>query len=132
MVYRLGLSPDKKDKVDALTVNSINEYPELLISPNLVEINGVVYRQCRDNVKVNSGFEIKSDIANDERMPLVLPIEAGTIYSDIFYVSDNWESTSKAPLYDEKPLTFMRSFCIFIQISRFDSGEGGFHDPGFY
>lgn len=108
MVYRLGLRPDQKDKVDALTVNSINEYPELLISPNIVEINGVAYRQCLDNVNVKSGFEIKSDIANDEKNPLVLPIESGTIYSDIFYVSDRWESTSKAPFYDEKPLNERR------------------------
>lgn len=108
MVYRLGLSPDQKDKVDALTANSINEYPELLISPNRVEINGVAYRQCPENVNVKSGFEIKSEISNDEKKPLVLPIESGTIYSDIVYVSDKWESTSKAPFYDEKPLNERR------------------------
>jgi hypothetical protein len=108
MVYRLGLNPDQKDKVDALTANSITEYPELLISPNRVEINDVAYRQCPDNATVKSGFEIKSEIASDEKLPLVLPIESGTIYSDIFYVSDNWESTSKAPLYDEKPLNERR------------------------
>lgn len=108
MVYMHGLTPDQKDKVDALTANSINEYPELLINPNKVEINGVSYRQCPDNAKVKSGFEIKSDIATAEKMPLVLPVESGSIYSDIFYVSDNWESTSKAPYYDEKPLNERR------------------------
>lgn len=104
MVYKKGLTPDQKDKIDALTDNSINEYPELRVTPNRVEINGVCYRQCPNNANVKSGFEIKSDIATDEKMPLVLPIESGTIYSDIFYVSDKWEFTSKAPCYDEKPL----------------------------
>jgi hypothetical protein len=104
LVYKQGLTPDQKDKVDALTINSINEYPELLINPNKVEINGVCYRQCPDNAIVKSGFEIKSDIATDEKKPLVLPIEAGSVYSDIFYVSDNWESTNKAPYYDNRPL----------------------------
>lgn len=104
LVYKQGLTPDQKDKVDAITINSINEYPELLINPNKVEINGVCYRQCPDNAIVKSGFEIKSDIATDEKKPLVLPIESGSVYSDIFYVSDNWESTSKAPYYDNKPL----------------------------
>lgn len=104
LVYKQGLTPDQKDKVDAITINSINEYPELLINPNKVEINGVCYRQCPDNAIVKSGFEIKSDIATDEKKPLVLPIESGSVYSDIFYVSDNWESTSKAPYYDNRPL----------------------------
>lgn len=104
LVYKQGLTPDQKDKVDAITINSINEYPELLINPNKVEINGVCYRQCPDNAIVKSGFEIKSDIATDEKKPLVLPIESGSVYSDIFYVSDNWESTNKAPYYDNKPL----------------------------
>lgn len=104
LVYKEGLTPDQKDKVDALTVNSINEYPELLVNPNKVEINGVCYRQCPDNENVKSGFEIKSEICTDTKKPLVLPIEPGSIYSDIIYVSDNWESTSRAPYYDEKPL----------------------------
>ena len=65
----------------------------MLVNPNRVEINGVCYRQCPDNANVKSGFEIKSDITTDEKLPLVLPIESGTIYSDIFYVSDNWEKT---------------------------------------
>lgn len=104
LVYKQGLTPDQKDKVDAITINSINEYPELLINPNKVEINGICYRQCPDNAIVKSGFEIKSDMATDEKKPLVLPIESGSVYSDIFYVSDNWESTNKAPYYDNKPL----------------------------
>lgn len=108
MVYQRELTPDQKDKIDALTSNSINEYPELLVNPNRVEINGISYRQCPDNADVKSGFEIKSDIATDVKMPLVLPVETGTIYSDIFYVSDNWESTSNAPFYDEKPLNERR------------------------
>lgn len=108
MVYKHGLTTDQKDKVDALTSNSINEYPELLITPNRVEINGVSYRQCLDKSNVKSGFELKSTLVSDEKVPLVLPIEAGTIYSDIFYVSDKWECSTKAPYYDEKPLNERR------------------------
>lgn len=104
LVYKIGLTPDQKDKVDVLTASSIDDYPELLINPNKVEINGIPYRQCPENDNLRSGFEIKSEIANDEKMPLVLPIEAGTIYTDIHYVSDNWESTTKAPFYDKKPI----------------------------
>ena len=108
LVYKDGLTPEQKDKIDALTINSINEYPALLVNPNRVEINGIGYHQCPENTNVKSGFEIKSDITTEEKKPLVLPIEFGSIYSDIFYVSDNWEKTCKAPFYDEKPLNERR------------------------
>lgn len=104
LVYKAGLTPDQKDKVDSLTINSINEYPELIINPNKVEINGVLYRQCPDNVKVKSGFEIRSSIAKDEKMPLILPVESGTIYTNIFYITDYWENTNRAPFFDPKPI----------------------------
>ena len=104
LVYKAGLTPDQKDKVDSLTNNSINDYPELVVNPNKVEINGVLYRQCPDNVKVKSGFEIRSSIAKDEKMPLILPVESGTIYTNIFYITDYWENTNRAPFFDPKPI----------------------------
>ena len=104
LVYKSGLTPDQKDKVDGLSVNSINEYPELVISPNKVEINGVFYRQCPESDNVKSGFEIKTSVAKEEKLPLVLPIESGSIYTNVYYVSDYWEKTNKAPYYDSKPL----------------------------
>ena len=104
LVYKNGLTPDQKDEVDSLTTNSINDYPELIVSPNKVEINGVIYRQCPENVSVKSGFEIKSSIANDDKLPLVLPVESGSIYTNIYYVSDFWESSNKAPFKDSKPI----------------------------
>ena len=104
LVYKNGLTPEQKDKVDSLTGNSINEYPELIITPNKVDINGIIYRQCPENVKVKSGFEIKTNIAKEEKLPLVLPIESGSIYTNVYYVSDYWENTNKAPFVDPKPI----------------------------
>lgn len=104
LVYKSGLTPDQKDKVDNLSTNSINDYPELIVNPNKVEINGVIYRQCPENIKVKSGFEIKTNIAKEEKLPLVLPIESGSIYTNVYYVSDYWENTNKAPFVDPKPL----------------------------
>lgn len=104
LVYKNGLTPEQKDKVDNLTEMSINDYPELIISPNKVDINGVLYRQCPENVKVKSGFEIKTSIAKEDKLPLVLPIENGSIYTNVYYVSDYWENTNKAPYIDPKPI----------------------------
>ena len=108
LVYKSGLTPDQKDKVDSLSTNSINDYPELVINPNKVEINGVNYRQCPENIKVKSGFEIKTNIAKEDKLPLVLPIESGSIYTNVYYVSDYWENTNKAPYVDSKPMTERR------------------------
>ena len=104
LVYKSGLTPDQKDKIDSLNTNSINDYPELIINPNKVEINGIIYRQCPDNAKVKSGFEIKTSIAKENKLPLVLPIESGSLYTNVYYVSDYWENTNKAPYIDSKPL----------------------------
>lgn len=104
LVYRDELTLRQKDLVDALNENSISDYPELLVRPNRVEINGVPYRQCPATGKVRSGFEIASDIVTDVRKPLVLPIEAGTLYTDIHYVSDKWERTYKAPYQDNRAI----------------------------
>jgi hypothetical protein len=103
MVYR-ALTPAQKDLVDSLNDHSAEDYPELLVSPNKVEIIGIPYRHCLMNVAVKSGFEINSSLIQADKMPLVLPVERGTIYTDIFYVSDNWESESFAPIYDPKPI----------------------------
>lgn len=108
LVYKSGLTPDQKDKVDSLSTNSINDYPELVINPNKVEINGVNYRQCPENIKVKSGFEIKTNIAKEDKLPLVLPIESGSIYTNVYYVSDYWENTNKAPYVDSKPMAERR------------------------
>ena len=104
LVYKSGLTPDQKDKVDSLNPNSVNDYPELIVNPNKVEINGQFYRHCPDDVNVKSGFEIKTNIAKEEKLPLVLPIECGSIYTSVYYVSDYWEDTNKAPYVDPKPL----------------------------
>jgi hypothetical protein len=103
LVYR-ALTPAQKDLVDTLSEHSAEDYPELLVNPNKVEIIGTPYRHCLMNVAVKSGFEIQSTLPQSGKVPLVLPIEPGTIYTDIFYVSDNWESESYAPIYDSNPI----------------------------
>ena len=34
------------------------------------------------------------------KRPLVLPIEAGNTYTSLFYVTENWSKTDKAPIFD--------------------------------
>lgn len=103
MVYKT-LSPNLKDKIDALNSDSINEYQELIFGNSRIEINGINFRGISNTGNVKSGFEIKSDIANDKYMPLVLPVETGNKYCDIQYVSAKWAKDNKAPYYDNCPV----------------------------
>lgn len=105
MVYRDGFTREQKDMVDALTESSVEDFPTLQVRPNIVEINGIAYHQCLSHTIVRSGFEIETSLCRDEKLPLVLPVEAGTIYTNIRYVSDYWERTYHAPYADDAPLT---------------------------
>lgn len=102
-VYK-ELSTSMKDRIDAITPNSIQDYPELTIQPNYVEINGMRCHCRKENVRIQSGFEIDSKIYTASKMPLVLPVEEGSLYADIPYVSAPWGCTNKAPYFDKDSL----------------------------
>ena len=103
MVYK-ELGWDLKNKIDALTDCSINDYKELSIGNNLVEINGASYRVYSNSGNIESGFEIVSNISCETRKPLVLPVETGNKYCDIHYISAKWAKDHKAPYYDKRPI----------------------------
>ncbi len=145
LVYRYDLTPEQKDMVDALTPDSVRDYPELTANQDRVEINGVAYRSCGVSTGVVSDFEIRSQAACDDgRRPLVLPVECGTLYTSLTYVSGKWERTYKAPQTDARPvekrdLPFANEAYPYLTISDFleDSlvrvkREGRIDDKAFY
>lgn len=103
LVYR-ALSVEMKNRIDDITAVSIDDYPELTIQPNYVEINGMRWRCRKENTRIQSGFEIASDICTASKKPLVLPVEEGSMYADIPYVSAPWGCTNKAPYFDGNAL----------------------------
>ena len=52
-----------------------------------------------------SEFTINSNKVNDDKAPLVLPIEAGNKYSDLEYVNGKWGNKNKADIVDELDLS---------------------------
>ena len=103
LVYQ-ALSVDMKNRIDAITPNSIQDYPDLTIQPNYVEINGMRCHCRKENIRIQSGFEIDSNSCHLNKMPLVLPVEEGSMYADISYVSAPWGCMNKAPYFDENNL----------------------------
>lgn len=98
------LRVELKNRIDSITPNSIQDYPELTIQPNYVEINGMRYHCRKENVQIQCGFEINSTIYTASKKPLVLPVEEGSMYADISYVSAFWGCTNKAPYFDANSL----------------------------
>lgn len=58
-----------------------------------------------------SAFRIRSDKSqdNNEITPLVLPVEQGSRYASLRYVTDKWGNTNKAPYQDENDDIKLRS-----------------------
>lgn len=103
LVYKDGLNLNQKNIVSAINDNTIANFPELKISSDIVEINGVNFRRCPDVTDFKSGFAIDSK-KNASPVPLVLPVKPGSIYQDIIYTNSPWGNTQVAPLKDANPL----------------------------
>lgn len=81
----------------------INEMPTISIegTNDEVEVLGKLLHKKNKSV-ITSDFQIKSEIAeNNRELPFVLPIEKGTKYAELQYVTDNWGNENVAPYYDK-------------------------------
>lgn len=96
------LSDEKvKDIIDSVDETTIDEYEQLKVSGNTVEVLGIPFGKSKgiNASEMESDFMIVSSIYNGIR-PLVLPVEAGNTYKEYKYIQDYWESTTRAPYVD--------------------------------
>lgn len=93
------LSDTQKTTIDRLTASDIDNYEVLSVGNDTVEILGRNLHVYPDNVIIKSDFEIISTICVGQK-PLVLPIEAGNTYADLYYITSKWGSTNKAKAFD--------------------------------
>lgn len=105
LVYK-EISPKTRDKIDNFTSADIENYPKLTISTvvttDKVEINGIPFHHMAET-PIKSGFEINSTLQTNCK-PLVLPVQSGSLYKDIYYVRDIWGIENKAPFDDIDPI----------------------------
>jgi hypothetical protein len=100
------LTETQKNAIDALTVNSINEYELLAVDnagANTLDILGKPFHKKTNVINWQSDFEIKSDLYADDKKPLVLPVKAGNAYANRKYTTDVWGNDNKAPYFDNTP-----------------------------
>ena len=100
--YKL-LPNEMKDIIEAQKDDAIDDFPRLEVKSNYVDINGFQYRRFPDDIKVDSGFEIRSSIY-EGTMPLALPVVASDKYANIKYTNSPWGKEQYAPLTDNRPL----------------------------
>ena len=99
------LTDDQKRKIDKLTEESINQYDDLSLDGNTVEVLGLKLRKNTsfEGDKVVSDFIVKSSIYKGV-LPLALPVKPGNEYVSLRYVQDNWTKEYHAPFNDNAPL----------------------------
>lgn len=100
------LRDDQKDAIDALDENSINNYPQLSLDGNTVEVLGLNFHKSsgQKNEVISSDFTIQSTIYKGKK-PLVLPVKQGNDYTQLRYIQDNWEKQYHAPYYDRSTIS---------------------------
>lgn len=130
--YKAIKDEGKKRAIQNLTAESINDYPRISITGNgqndyVEALNAICLRQRTNNITTTDcSFLIQSSIQKtDKTLPLVLPIESGSRYSELQYISGKWGKTNAAPPYEKEPdlskrtLPFDGSTYPYLTISDF-------------
>ena len=101
------LSNQQKAEVSELTATSIDDYEHIKIvgeeGQDYLEILGRPFHKKQDKIDWESDFAIRSTVYIGEKMPLVLPVEKGNMYTNLTYTEGPWEQSFRAPYFDNTP-----------------------------
>lgn len=99
-----------KDELRNTMPTDIDNYDRLMSEAAMVSLpGGIVLGTCPiPNPGATSDFVIRSDYHTDERLPLVLPSEAGYNDAAMRYVTGPWNPAVKAPYYDSTDINHRR------------------------
>lgn len=100
------LSNEQKGDIDQLTETSVNEYEPIGVGDKGQDFLEILGRPFHKKLRVTnwrSDFAIRSTIYHDPKMPLVLPVEKGNMYTNLIYTDGPWEQDFRAPYYDSNP-----------------------------
>lgn len=99
------LSNKEKKEIDDLKESSVNSYDLIKIAEDandVLEILGAPFHKKPKVINWESDFVIRSNVYNEGKMPLVLPVEKGNMYTNLVYTNGPWEQDFKAPYFDSK------------------------------
>lgn len=94
------LSNDEKGEIDALTETTINDFDPISVGDkgqDFLEVIGHPFHKKTQDPNWDSDFEIKTNIYDGDKLPLVLPVEKGNVYANHKYTSGVWGQENAAP-----------------------------------
>lgn len=99
------LSQEKKARISDLNVVELDcldviQVSNVMQSDNVEVLGYPLYKKNIRPQNIRSDFQIKTEL-NDAVLPLVLPVEAGNRYGELWYTTGKWGKTNKAPFYDK-------------------------------
>ncbi len=100
------LSPEKKARINNLNIAELDcldviQVSNVMQSDNVEVLGYSLYKKVAQPQDIRSDFQIRTDF-NDAVLPLVLPVEAGNRYSELWYTTGKWGKTNKAPFFDKE------------------------------
>lgn len=96
------LPQDLKATISTLPNTALASYQPLQLgTANAVEILGFPYHKKPLQPIRKSDFIISNSHYGGNIKPLVLPVESGSQYANLYYVQANWGAKNKAPYFDQ-------------------------------
>lgn len=100
------LSNEQKREIDQLTETSVNDYEAIGVGDRGQDFLEILGRPFHKKMKVsnwNSDFAIHSNVYREGKLPLVLPVEKGNMYTNLIFTTGPWEQDFRAPYFDNNP-----------------------------
>ena len=100
------LPNQQKTEISQLTATSIDDYDPINVGDkgqDYLEILGCPFHKKLRVSNWKSDFAIRSTVYHGEKMPLVLPVEKGNMYTNLIYTNGPWEQDFRAPYFDKTP-----------------------------
>lgn len=127
--YKQISDQQKKNELNNITVTTLDDFDQISVKDvqqnDLVEVLGyTLYKKANRPETYSSDFIIQTT-KNLDRLPFVLPIDAGNRYSDLQYTTGKWGNSNKAPFRDseldltKRKLPFDGSIHPYLTISDF-------------
>ena len=101
LTYRAITDQDVKNKLLQITAASIRDFSAIDVQTNQqsnqVEVLGYNILKKKNSFDGDTEFSIKPERIISGTKPLVLPVESGNKYADLYYVNGKWGKENKAP-----------------------------------
>ena len=106
LTYNKIQDPNLKNDLRAVQPNDFQDAEEITVSDgqanNIVEVLGYSLYKKSSRASIDRSEFLIHTSKDTPLKPLVLPVEAGNVYSDFIYTTGKWGKTNAAPYFDKQ------------------------------